>query len=241
MERSFLGKARHFLLRGEDEELRIQQDFARMLGSIAKADSLLDVGCADGAKTAQYAASLKVPAGNVYGIDVFDKYVEAAGKRLHAVKLDLERDPFPFPNEKFGAVLCNQIFEHLKNIFLPLSEMERVLKTGGYLAVGIPNLAALHNRLLLLAGRQPVCNAIVGPHIRCFAHKAFLKFLLSNPNFRLVAMGGSSLYPFPWPVVEFGARLFPGLSAYTFYLLRKTRHAPGESVWRVGSVGDTCL
>ena len=174
-------------------------------------------------------------------MDVFDKYVEAAGKRLRAVKLDLELEPFPFPDEKFEVVLCNQILEHLKNIFLPLSEMERVLKTGGYLALGIPNLAALHNRLLLLAGRQPVCNAITGPHIRCFAHKAFLGFLRSNLNFRLVATSGSSLYPFPWPAVEFGARLFPGLSAYTFYLLKKTRHAPGESAWRVGSIGDTCL
>jgi len=241
MERSFLGNLRHALLRGEEEERRIQLDFSRLLGPIAKADSLLDVGCADGAKTAQYAASLQVPAENVHGMDVFDKYVEAAGKRLRAVKLDLELEPFPFPDEKFEVVLCNQILEHLKNIFLPLSEMERVLKTGGYLALGIPNLAALHNRLLLLAGRQPVCNAITGPHIRCFAHKAFLGFLRSNLNFRLVATSGSSLYPFPWPAVEFGARLFPGLSAYTFYLLKKTRHAPGESAWRVGSIGDTCL
>lgn len=241
MGKSFFRESLRFLIRGDEEEQRIQQDFSRLLGTVAKADSLLDVGCGNGAKTARYAGDLGVPAENVYGIDIFDRYVDMAGKRLHAMKLDLERDPFPFTDERFGLVICNQILEHLKNMFLPLSEMERVVRTGGYLAIGVPNLAALHNRLLIFLGRQPVCNAITGPHVRCFAHKAFLEFLASNRNFELIFTTGSSLYPFPYPLVKTGARLFPGLSAYTFYLLKKIKHDPHNSVWRVDSIGDTNL
>jgi 2-polyprenyl-3-methyl-5-hydroxy-6-metoxy-1,4-benzoquinol methylase len=236
-----MGKLLHFLIKGDEEEERIHRDFSRLLRAVAKANNLLDVGCADGGKTVQYAENLNIPGENIYGIEIFDKYIEIAKNRLHVTKLNLEQAPFPMRDEVFEVVTCNQILEHLKNVFLPLSEMERVLKTGGYLAIGIPNLAALHNRILLALGYQPVCNAITGPHIRCFTHKAFLKFLRSNSNFSLIGMAGSSLYPFPYPIVEFGAYLFPGLSAYTFYLLKKIRHNPQGSSWRVSSIGDTCL
>lgn len=242
MKRLFLRRLLVYALKGEEEPKRIYESFCRLLKRIQKANSLLDVGCADGSKTLQHAKILSVPmAENVHGIEIAEKYTRVAENKLHLTKLDLEKDHFSFADETFEIVTCNQVLEHLKNIFLPLSEMERVLRTGGYLAIGIPNLAGLHNRILLLFGFQPICNDILGPHIRCFTHKAFLNFLKSNPNFRLIATTGSSLYPFPYPVVEFGAYLLPGLSAYTFYLLQKIKHNLEASTWRISSIGDTCL
>ncbi|MDO9575955.1 MAG: class I SAM-dependent methyltransferase [bacterium] len=231
----------HFFSRAEEEGKRIHKDFCQLLEHTPEGTNLLDVGCAEGTKALRYAEILSVPRENVYGIEIQEKYIKIASGKLNISIMDLEKGCFPFAGETFDVVTCNQIFEHLKNIFLPLSEMERVLRTGGHLAIGIPNLAALHNRILLLFGFQPVCNAILGPHIRCFTHKAFLNFLKSNPNFRLITITGSSLYPLPYPVVEFGAHLFPGLSAYTFYLLRKVKHNLQASSWRISSIGDTCL
>jgi SAM-dependent methyltransferase len=222
---------------GESE--RLHRDFLRLLSGVKTAGSLLDVGAADGVMTMEYARLLNVPAGKVHGIEALEEYLKRLVPGVTAVRLDIEKAAFPYPDQSFDLVVCNQVLEHLKNIFLPLSEMDRVLRPGGRLAIGIPNLAGLHNRLLLALGSQPLCNNITGPHVRCFAHGHFLEFLRSNGNFTVEAVAGSSLYPLPWPLVDLGARFFTGLSAYTFYLLRKT--GTGSGGWSRKSIGDTCL
>lgn len=227
------------LLRTGGETDRLRRDFSRLLAGAGPAASLLDVGSADGLMTLRYAKLLGVPPGRVHGIEILDEYLKVSPPEVKALKMNVEDSPFPYADGEFDVIVCNQVLEHLKNIFLPLSEMERVLKPGGRLALGIPNLAGLHNRALLAFGFQPLCNAISGPHVRCFTHKGFLEFLRSNTNFTLEAVAGSSLYPLPWPLVDFGAGFFPGLSAYTFYLLRKT--GTGSGGWARKSIGDTCL
>ncbi len=109
--------------------------------------------------------------------------------------------------------------------------MDRVLGIGGYLIIGIPNLAALHNRFFILFGKQPMCNIIMGPHVRCFTHKGFLKFIKQNTNFKLQSISAATFYPFPYPVVQHCAKYFPGLSSYTFYLLKKIKHNPDNCGW----------
>ncbi|MFH2204570.1 MAG: class I SAM-dependent methyltransferase [Elusimicrobiota bacterium] len=228
-------------LRTDLEGRRVSESFNRLLRQAPASSTLLDVGCGDGTEALLYRETLSVPQGEVWGIEAQEKYVKSAKKKIKVQVKNLESERFSFKDEAFDVVTCNQILEHLKNIFLPLSEMERVLKTGGHLAIGIPNLAALHNRFLLMLGYQPVCNHICGPHIRCYTHKAFTEFIKSNPNFELESVTGASLYPLPYPAVKFGAWIMPSLAAYTFYLLRKKAHDPEASTWRITTIGDTCL
>ncbi len=239
LRRAFSGAARA-LLAMDGETRRMRGDFLRLLSRAGKASTLLDVGAADGEMTQEYARLLGVPASGIDAIEALEKYLEKFPAGLRVARLDVEKAAFPFPDASFEVVVCNQVLEHLKNIFLPLAEMERVLKPGGRLALGVPNLAALHNRLLLAAGRQPLCNHITGPHVRVFAHTHFYAFLRSNPAFEVEAWSGSSLYPLPYPLCDLGARIFPGLSTYTFYLLKK-KFAAGRSAWSRETVGDTCL
>lgn len=222
-----------YLVQAKYEGLRNYEAVLSLLHCIPHADSLLDVGCGDGNKTMRYANELAVGKDRVYGIEQQPHYVELAKHHLHVVQVDLERDRFPFKDEELDVIVCNQVLEHLKNIFLPLQEMARILKTGGYLIIGIPNLAAVQNRLLLLLGRQPMCNAILGPHVRCFTTKGFTDFLKLNQNFELVEIRGATLYPIPYPIVKYGAPYFPGLSSYAFYLLKKIRHGPVQRGWEV--------
>jgi len=220
-----------YLVQAKYEGLRNYEAVLSLLHCVPHSESLLDVGCADGNKTMRYAKELTVCKDLVYGIEQQPHYVELAKHHLHVVQVDLERDRFPFKDEELGVIVCNQVLEHLKNIFLPLQEMARILKTGGYLIIGIPNLAAIQNRLLLLVGRQPMCNVIVGPHVRCFTTKDFATFLKRNEDFELVAVTGATLYPFPYPIVKYGAPYFPGLSSYAFYLLKKIRHGSVQCGW----------
>jgi len=227
---------------GADQEgRRVHEAVLRLLRRIGRAESLLDVGCAEGGKAPLYAEALSVPLGRVVGVEGNRAYCQLAAPKFRVECLDFEREKLPFADESFEVVVCNQVLEHLKNIFLPLAEMDRVVKTGGWLLIGIPNLAALHNRALLLAGRQPLCNNITGPHIRCFTHSAFTKFLRANPNFELAATESSTLYPFPYPFVDFLGRKLPGLAASTFYLLKKKKHVPAACGWNLSVIGDTLL
>jgi hypothetical protein len=74
--------------------------------------------------------------------------------------------------------------------------VDRVLRPGGVLVVAIPNLAALHNRLLLLTGRQPTTLHINnGDHVRGFAIASTTRFLARDLGFRVLRIVGVGLPP----------------------------------------------
>ena len=195
-----------------------------------KPDSLLDVGCGNGSWSLECIRRLNIPIGNIFGIEVHSDLIQEAIGKIKLFEVDLEAEKIPLSDQSVQLANVNQVLEHLKNVFYCLSEMERVLKVGGHLSIGIPNLGGLVNRFYLLLGRQPMCHEFPGPHVRAFTHRAFLDFIRLNPAFQLVRCIGSSLYPFPAPLLEAGARAIPGWSAYTFYLLEKLEHR-GRSVW----------
>jgi len=115
------------------------------------------------------------------------------------------------------------VLEHLKQIYLPLTEMYRVLKPGGHLIISVPNLAALHNRLLLAVGYQPATVKIMGPHVRSYTYRDFTQFLTFNGLFtceRIVPVG---MYPFPIQIGSAFSRLIPSLCHTPVWLLQKTR------------------
>ncbi|MCM2267370.1 MAG: class I SAM-dependent methyltransferase [Elusimicrobiales bacterium] len=221
-----------------EEGLRNHYAVMRLLGRI-QAASLLDVGCARGQKTRAYAQALGVPLSAVKGVEPQAHYAAEAEKDFGVYRVNIEMDRFPVADNSFDLVICNQVLEHLKNIFLPLSEMDRVVKPGGFLLIGVPNMAGLYNRLLLLAGLQPLANAIDGPHVRGFAHASFVRFLRQNGNFELAAVDCSNLYPLPYPFLSLLGGHFPGLSCFTFYLLKKRMQPPVACGWKAGPAEDT--
>lgn len=232
-------KIYRFCIQADYEGKRTFKAVSSLLKNTPIVSDLLDIGCAEGAKTLEYAKLLRLSLKKVYGIEVSQKYKALAQKHFKVFNVDLEKDTFPFQDQELDLIICNQILEHLKNIYLPLSEIDRTLKIGGHLIIGIPNLAALHNRILILFGRQPLCNAINGPHIRCFTHKGFSDFIKSNTNFNLIKINAASLYPFPYPFVEYFAKYFSSLSSYTFYLLKKIKHNPVNCGWSLETDVDT--
>ena len=231
------------LVEGQKEYERLQQAMIELLAGAAAElppHSLLDVGCGGGGRTLSYAAALGIPVGCVHGLDVDIQHVSIAARSFDARIVDLEVERLPFPDGSVHLVVCNQVLEHIKDIFWVLAEMDRVLAVGGVLAIGVPNLTSLINRPVLLLGRQPITIAIEGPHVRGFAHHSFRRFLERHPGYRLVAERGSSLYPWPARLgAERLARRLPSLSAYAFYALVKEA-AVAPCPWRtVSSSGET--
>ena len=127
-------------------------------------------------------------------------------------------------------IIANQVLEHTKEVFWIFHEISRVLTVRGHLIIGVPNLASLHNRVLLALGRQPTVIQTNSAHVRGFTKPDFLKFLSSCFPEGLICRErrGANFYPFPPLVAKPLARLFPKMAWGMFLLLMKTRPYDGE-------------
>jgi SAM-dependent methyltransferase len=67
-----------------------------------------------------------------------------------------EKDRFPYPDGHFSTVLCCELIEHLfEDPMHLMSEVNRILRTGGHLVLTTPNVAALRGVAAILQGYHP--------------------------------------------------------------------------------------
>jgi SAM-dependent methyltransferase len=155
-------------------------------------------------------------------------HLETMGYSVH--RIDLEQDPMPFEDCSVDLVNANQIVEHIKEIFWLFHEISRVLRVGGKVVLGVPNLASLHNRLLLLSGRQPSVINNRSAHVRGFTKQDILRFLDIWGGYKVLDVRGSNFYPFPSSVASVLANLFGTMAWALFFLLEKRKDYSGEFV-----------
>jgi SAM-dependent methyltransferase len=196
----------------------------RFLRRLAPFGPMLDIGAGGGQDLAL--AREASPAAELHGVEIdpaFGRALAAQGVRVHAV--DIEREQLHFPDGRFDVVLANQVLEHAKELFWIAHEVSRVLKVGGHFVIGVPNLASLHNRLLLAAGLQPTPIQNNSAHVRGFTKGDLRRFFDSAfpGGYELRGFGGGNFYPFPPLIARPLARLFPSLAWGIFLCLRKTR------------------
>ncbi len=123
---------------------------------------VLDVGTGKGVLLRDLCAELErrgVGPLSVAGLDVVDA---GATHAMHGAQgftfhpQDAEQTPWPFAPGRFDLVLCHHVLEHVFATERLMREIRRVVRPDGRVLVGVPNLAAWPNRLLLLAGIQPL-------------------------------------------------------------------------------------
>ena len=189
--------------------------------------SVCDIGCWDGEPTAFYRGILGGPAA---GVEVFaEQAAMARGRGVDVAEIDLERERFPWGDGSFDVVIANQVFEHLKNVWLPMSEIARVLRPGGHLIFSVPNLASLHNRVMLAFGWQPSSIRTFGPHVRSFTYRQALEFLTYAGCFRTRRTRGVGFYPLPVNLAGPLAQLWKGASHTPVFVA--VREAADASAW----------
>lgn len=160
------------------------------------------------------------------GIEIYEPYAEELRKKGIIVhSLNIEYDKYPFDSESLDLVIANQIIEHVKEIYWMFHEISRILKTGSNLIIGVPNLAAFHNRVLLLLGKQPSCIQNNSAHVRGYTRHDLLKLLNTcfEGGYKLKAFRGSNFYPFPSLIAKPLSRIFPNSAWSIFFLLEKVK------------------
>lgn len=111
----------------------------RILEEVKFVDPVLDVGCGDGL-VAQVLLMAKNKKKFEIGIDISAVEVEKAKKR-HVYRECVVGDVYnlPFKSSSFRTILSNSVVEHLGDPSRAISEMARVLETGGVLVLTVPS------------------------------------------------------------------------------------------------------
>ena len=183
---------------------------------------ILDLGCGHGDDLLNVRSTPGERKIRLHGIEAYGpNQEEARQKGIDVANIDLERSVYPYADNSIDVIIANQIIEHTKEIFWIFSECSRILKLNGIMIVGIPNLASLHNRVLLLAGDQPSSIELLGPHVRGITLPGFRRFIEADEIFKIESVKGSNFYPFPPFMSRSLSRIFPRLSVSIFILIRK--------------------
>jgi SAM-dependent methyltransferase len=218
--------------------LAVGDRIERLLRDVAAAHpspTLLDVGCWDGGFSRRCGEALG--AERVLGVEVYGTpAAEAEGKGMEIARLDLETERFPWPDAGVDVIVCNQVLEHLKNVWLPMTEMHRVLRPGGHAVLSVPNLASLHNRVLLAAGRQPTSIRLFGPHVRGYSFREFREFVGLGGAYEIERAITAGFYPLPARWTKPLSALWPAAGHTTIVLARKADTAPPWLAYITGEV-----
>jgi ubiquinone/menaquinone biosynthesis C-methylase UbiE len=147
--------------------------FVDFVTSLAPADKALDLGVGDGRLTTELQAT------SLVGADVSQVALDRARTRLPGAELVLIEpdEPLPFADNTFDLVTCIETLEHIRDVQLALSEIRRVLRPGGRLALTTP--ASARWRVLLRGMEHPF-----SPHLRSFTRRS-LRSTLEAMGFQI--------------------------------------------------------
>lgn len=145
---------------------------AAFVESLGPAGDVLDLGCGDGR------TSMLIEAEALVLADVSEQALRRAAERVpsaRTVALDPDR-AMPLPDNAFDLVVCTETIEHVRDVALMLSEIRRVVRPGGRLALSTP----WHGRPLgldvLLRGFERHFDPR-SPHIRFFTKRSLTDLL----------------------------------------------------------------
>jgi len=144
------------------------QFYQRVQALLRTGDVILDFGAGRGAAYYQdrssYRKTLRDLRGGgrqIIGVDV-DPVVTTNPWLNEAVVLD-SRGTLPFKNVSFDLIVSDSTFEHILDATLAASELDRVLKPGGWICARTPNrhgYVAMANRVIpSKIGKHLVCSA----------------------------------------------------------------------------------
>jgi 2-polyprenyl-3-methyl-5-hydroxy-6-metoxy-1,4-benzoquinol methylase len=161
---------------------------AFLLGHVPTGARVLDVGCGEG----RFAAALADTGAQVVAIDVAEEPLS----RARALRADLDlrlvepEGPWPLEDSSFDVVWAGETIEHVANTAVWLSEVRRVLRSGGELLLSTPAHGPLAMLGLALSRRAFAAHFEPrGDHLR-FYSRATLTELLEDFGFEQLEVRG---------------------------------------------------
>jgi SAM-dependent methyltransferase len=141
----------------EPSDLSLRLRF--LLDRVRAGERVLDVGCGEG----RFAAELVGAGARVVGIDVAEEPLRRARARHPELDLRLVdgEGPWDLADASFDVVWAGEVIEHVADTAAWLSEVRRVLRSGGSLLVSTPAVGRL--ALARAGGSRRAVGRRVGP------------------------------------------------------------------------------
>ncbi len=174
----------------------LAQDVSEWAGTAASSGkklTVLDVGCSRGPALRHLEAKPHFENLIISGTDL---------KEVQVYKRDLYRDFFTgdlmqgypqIPSNSYDVVICEQVLEHLSDLSLAIATLERVLRPGGRLIVGVPifvpPLAVMRRHLVPVLDRVTHRRKPRG-HLQAFSKASFLTEMQRHSTLKLVEVRG---------------------------------------------------
>jgi 2-polyprenyl-3-methyl-5-hydroxy-6-metoxy-1,4-benzoquinol methylase len=165
-------------------------DFQRrsgfLLEHVQRGMRVLDVGCGEGA----FAAVLAAAGAHVTCLDVAEEPLRRARERHSGLESLLvgEAGPWPLTDASFDVVWAGEVIEHVADTAAWLSELRRVLRSGGSLVLSTPANGPLALVAAALSRRSFARRFDPrGEHLR-FYTRATLTRLIEDFGFQRVAV-----------------------------------------------------
>jgi 2-polyprenyl-6-hydroxyphenyl methylase/3-demethylubiquinone-9 3-methyltransferase len=154
---------------------------------------VLDVGCGEG----RFAAELARRGFPVVGVDVAEEPLRRARAREPALEVRIvpAEGSWPLADASFDLVWAGETIEHVADTVGWLSEVHRVLRTGGRLLLSTPAHGRL--RMLALAVSSKRFDRHFDPradHLRFYSRRSLAR-LLADVGFREVEVRGAGGIP----------------------------------------------
>lgn len=177
-----------------------------LLERVPAGTRVLDVGCGEG----RFTSALALAGREVVGIDVAQEPLRRARAREGAGDLDLRlvpaEGPWPLEDASFDAVWAGEVLEHVADTAGCLSEVRRVLRSGGALVLSTPAHGPLTRLALGLSGRA--FEAHFDPrsdHLRFYTRHTLVA-LLADFGFERIETAGAGGLPGARAVLLVSAR-----------------------------------
>jgi 2-polyprenyl-3-methyl-5-hydroxy-6-metoxy-1,4-benzoquinol methylase len=155
-------------------DFALRRDF--LLAHVSAGASVLDVGCGEGA----FASELARAGLSVVGVDVAEEPLRRARAREPGLELRLiDGDgPWELPDAAFDVVWAGEVIEHVADTAAWLSEVRRVLRSGGSLLLSTPSHGALTRlRLALSARAWDEHFDPLGDHLRFYTRSSLSRLI----------------------------------------------------------------
>src|SRR5215210_5093654 len=147
---------------------------ALLLGEARAGERVLDLGCGAG----RFVAALGDAGADPVGVELADGALERARRNVPGAELHLlgPDGAIPLEDGSVDLVWCSEVLEHVPDTAGLLSEVRRVLRTGGRLLATTPSHDA-PGRVLIALARFDAHFDPLGQHVRFYTRRSLARVL----------------------------------------------------------------